>query len=152
MPKPAYTIKPCKHPTYRFVVRSKDKGRWVRKFFETHGEAKTYVEIKTVELMNQGREAVEFPSWLRVMAQQAHEQLEPFGKTIADAVAYFLPHLKAHGFSTSVPPFLMRADQRPRCGVESRALRASGAQLSPNSSDHWAQSRSTLLREQHLSN
>jgi hypothetical protein len=22
MPKPAYTIKPCKHPKYKFVVRS----------------------------------------------------------------------------------------------------------------------------------
>ena len=46
----------------------------------------------------------------------------------------------------------MRADQRPRCGVESNAWRASGAQLNSNSSDHWAQSRRTLLREQHLSN
>jgi hypothetical protein len=65
----------------------------VRKYCLTLGEAKTYAEIKTVELMNHGGEAVEFPSWLRVMAQQDHEQLEAFGKTIADAVAY--PSTKA---------------------------------------------------------
>jgi integrase len=101
--KPAYTIKPCKHPVYNFVVRSKGPdGRWVRKFFETHGEAKTYTELKTIELMNKGRESVEFPAWLRVMAQQAHEQLQVYGKTIADAVAFYLPHIKAQATNRPV--------------------------------------------------
>jgi integrase len=99
MPKPAYTIKPYKHPTLKYVVRSKQNGKWVRKFFETQVQAKTYAEQKTIELMNGGREAVEFPTWLRVMAHQAQEQLQPFEKTIADAVAFYLPHLKAQATS-----------------------------------------------------
>jgi integrase len=103
VPKPAYTIKPCKHTRYKFVVRSKDSdGGWVRKFFESRGEAKTYADLKTIELMNQGREGLEFPSSLRVMAQQAHDQLSPYGKTIADAVAFFLPHVKAQATSRPV--------------------------------------------------
>ncbi len=101
MAKPAFTIKPYKHPRYKFIVRSKDRttGGWLRKYCETLGEAKTYAEMKSVELLNGGFEAVEFPTWLRVMAQQAHQQLEPYGKTIADAVAFFLPHVKAQATS-----------------------------------------------------
>jgi len=103
MPKPAFTIKPCKYPGYKFVVRSKGPdGRWVRKFFQSHGEAKTYADQKTIEMMNQGRESVEFPAWLRVMALRAHDQLSPFGKTIADAVEFFLPHVKAQAVSRPV--------------------------------------------------
>ncbi len=97
--KPAFTIKPYKHPRLKYVVRSKQNGSWVRKYFTSQAEAKTYADQKTVELMNGGREAVEFPTWLRVMAQQAQKQLEPFGKTIADAVSFYLPHLKAQATS-----------------------------------------------------
>ena len=67
--KAPYTIKPYKHPKFKFVVRSKTNGRWVRKYCETLGEAKTYADQKTIELMNQGRDSVEFPTWPRVMAQ-----------------------------------------------------------------------------------
>jgi hypothetical protein len=101
MSKAAYTILPYKHPRLKFVVRSKIEGRWVRKFFETKAEAKTYVTEKEIELLNGGREAAIFPTWLRVMAQKAQEELKPFGKTIDDAVAFYLPHIKAQ--STSRP-------------------------------------------------
>jgi hypothetical protein len=101
--KLAFTIKPCKYPGYKFVVRSKGPdGRWVRKFFQSHGEAKTYANQKTIEQMNQGRESVDFPAWLRVMAQQAHDQLNAYGKTIADAVAFYLPHVKAQATSRPI--------------------------------------------------
>jgi integrase len=101
MAKAAYTILPYKHPRLKFVVRSKIEGRWVRRFFETKAEAKTYVTEKEIELLNGGREAAVFPTWLRVMAQRAHEELKPFGKTIDDAVAFYLPHIEAQ--STSRP-------------------------------------------------
>lgn len=74
----------------------------MRKYCETLGEAKTYANQKTIELMNQGRDSVEFPTWLRVMAQHARDLLSPFGKTIADAVEYFLPHVKARAISRPV--------------------------------------------------
>ncbi len=32
--KPAYTIKPYKHPRLKYVVRSKKDGTWVRKYFD----------------------------------------------------------------------------------------------------------------------
>ena len=91
--KEEFRIKPYKHPRLKFAVRSKVNGKWVRKNFETKGEAQTYRDQKETELKNQGREAVEFPSWLRVMAQKANERLAPHGKTIDEAVSFYLDHL-----------------------------------------------------------
>src|SRR5262249_13967561 len=47
------------------------------------------------ELLNQGKEGATFPSSLRVMAQHGTEKLRPFGKTITDAVDFYLGHLEA---------------------------------------------------------
>jgi hypothetical protein len=71
--KTAKSIKPYKHPWLKFVVRSKLSGKWERKFFRTKAEAQTYVRLKEVELLNQGREGATFPSSLRVMAQQGRK-------------------------------------------------------------------------------
>jgi integrase len=95
MPKPAFSIKPYKHLRLKFVVRSKISGKWKRKFFHTKSEAKTHVQLKEIELLNQGREGAIFPTSLRVMAQREAERLDPFGKTISDAVDFYLKHLEA---------------------------------------------------------
>jgi integrase len=91
--KEEFRIKPYKHPRLKFVVRSKVNGKWVRRYFATKGEAQTYRQMKETELKNQGREAVEFPSWLRVMAQKANARLVPHGKMIDEAVSFYLEHL-----------------------------------------------------------
>src|SRR5438552_10912694 len=95
MRKPAFRIKPYKHPWLKFVVRSRLSGKWERKFFRTKAEAQTYVRLKEVELLNQGREGGTFPSSLRVMAQHGEEKLRPYGKTISDAVDFYLNYLEA---------------------------------------------------------
>jgi hypothetical protein len=100
--KPAYRIKKYKHPRLKYVVRSKISGKWERKFFETKAEAQTYVEQKEIELLNQGREGVQFPSWLRIQAQQGHERLQSHGKTISDAVEFYVKHLEATQRSAKV--------------------------------------------------
>jgi integrase len=102
MPKPAYRIKKYKHSRLKYVVRSKITGKWERKFFGTKAEAETYVEQKEIELLNQGREGVQFPSWLRIQAQQAQDRLQPFGKTIADAVEFYVKHIEATQRSVKV--------------------------------------------------
>jgi integrase len=102
MPKPAYRIKKYKHPRLKYVVRSKITGRWERKFFETKAEAETYVQQKEIELLNQGREGVQFHSWLRIQAQQAQDRLQPHGKTISDAVDFYVKHLEATQRSVKV--------------------------------------------------
>jgi hypothetical protein len=102
MAKTAYRIKKYKHPHLKYVVRSKISGKWERKFFETKAEAETYVEQKEIELLNQGKEGVQFPSWLRIQAQQAQQQLQPHGKSILDAVDFYVRHLEATHRSAKV--------------------------------------------------
>jgi integrase len=101
MKKP-FRIKPYKHPFLKFVVRDKLTGTWRRKFFRTQREAKTFCELKEIELHNQGREGVMFPAEIRVAAIRAHKQLEPYGKTIDDAVAHYLEHLRTERGSVPV--------------------------------------------------
>src|SRR4029077_17472245 len=102
MAKPAYRIKKYKHPRLKYVVRSKISGKWERKFFQTKVEAETYVQRKEIELLNQGREGVQFPSWLRIQAQQGQERLQPHGKTISDAVDFYVQHLETTRRSAKV--------------------------------------------------
>jgi integrase len=94
MKKP-FRIKTCKHPMYKFVVRDKLTGKWRRKFFKTEREAKTYVALKEVELLNEGRNGVMFSPELRAMAQHGADKLKPFGKNISDAVDFYVRHLEA---------------------------------------------------------
>jgi hypothetical protein len=95
MAKPPFRIKPYKHPRLKFVVRSNISGKWERRFFRTKTEAQTYVRLKEVELLNQGKEGATFSSSLRVMAQHGADKLRPLGKTISDAVDFYLDHLEA---------------------------------------------------------
>jgi integrase len=79
----------------KFVVNYREAGKRKRRFFEAKEPANTFAALKNIELHRGGVEHAEFPTALRVMAQNAVEQLTPFGKTIADAVQYYLAHLKA---------------------------------------------------------
>ena len=82
-------------PTLRYVVNFKKEGRRSRRFFVTKREAETFIDQKKVEMLNGGNEAAQFPTALRVMRGEAAQLLTPYGKTILDAVNFYLPHLKA---------------------------------------------------------
>src|ERR1035441_10625066 len=93
--KSSYRIKPYAHDRLKWVVRGKENGKWVRKFFEKKTEAETFAQIKNTELSNQGMEGASFPTRLRVMAQREQERLQPYSKTLTDAVDFYLKHLEA---------------------------------------------------------
>src|SRR5438874_12691978 len=88
-----YRVKPYKHPRLKWVVRAKLAGRWVRKYFQTKAEAETYRDQRNIEVANQGVEAIEFSSELRVMAQRCAMLLKPHGKSIEDATRFYLDRL-----------------------------------------------------------
>src|ERR1700730_3791375 len=92
--KNGFRVKVYKHDRYKFVVRGKGAGKWERRYFVTKGEATTYAQQQNTRLLNEGRDGIEFPSWLRLSAQRAHESLVPLGKTIEDAVTFYLSHLE----------------------------------------------------------
>src|SRR5262249_19350147 len=89
-------------PHLKFVVNYREAGKRKRQFFETETGAKTFAEAKNIELKNKGREGAEFPTALRVMAQECAKALSEFKKagsdsplTIKDATDYLIAHLKA---------------------------------------------------------
>jgi integrase len=83
-------------PHLKFVVNYRESGKRKRSFFEAEAQAKTFAAFKNAELNRNGAEHAEFPTWLRIMAQNAVEKLKPFeGKTITDAIDFFVRHLVA---------------------------------------------------------
>jgi integrase len=82
-------------PHFKFVVNYREAGKRKRKFFEAEGTAKSFASFKNAERHRNGIEHAEFPTAIRVMAQEAIEQLQPFRKTIADAVQHYVAYLKA---------------------------------------------------------
>jgi integrase len=83
------------------VVNYRESGKRKRKFFETKEQGSAFAAFKNSELKRNGIEHAEFPTALRVMAQNAVEALKPFGKTITDAVGHYVAHLKASEKSCS---------------------------------------------------
>ena len=92
--KTGFRVKAYAHPKLKFVVRGKVAGKWQRRYFETRGEANTYAQQQNTRLLNEGRNGIEFPEWLRLSAQRAYESLVPFKKTLEDAVAHYVAHLE----------------------------------------------------------
>jgi integrase len=88
-------------PHFKFVVNYRETGKRKRKFFEAKEPASAFAAFKNAELNRNGAEHAEFPTSLRVMAQNAIEQLKPFGKTITDAVQHYVAHLRAREKSCS---------------------------------------------------
>jgi integrase len=82
-------------PNLKFVVNYREAGKRKRSFFETREQAESFAAFKNAELKRNGIEHAEFPTALRILAQNAAEQLKPFGKTINDAVQYYVAYLKA---------------------------------------------------------
>ena len=70
------------------------KGR-NRQFFKDKTEAETVLQQKLVEQENQGRAGLSFSERQRAEYLECAEKLQPFGKTIRDAVEFYLPHLRA---------------------------------------------------------
>ena len=89
------------HPNLKFVVGYREANRRRRKFFETKEQAKSFADFKNKEREQNGIEHAEFPASWRVMAYEAMEALQPFGKNIRDAVTHYLAYLRATARSCS---------------------------------------------------
>src|SRR5215831_1960887 len=65
----------------RFVVNYKRNGKRARSFFESKKVAQTFAQLKNNELL--------------IGETEGAKQLAAYGKTIADAIAFYMPHLQA---------------------------------------------------------
>lgn len=82
-------------PQLKFVVGYHEAGKRKRKFFESKEQAQSFAAFKNAELKRHGIAHADFPERLRIMAQNAVERLQPFKKTIDDAVEHYVAHLEA---------------------------------------------------------
>jgi integrase len=118
-------------PHLKFVVGYREAGKRKRRFFEAKEQAGAFAAFKNAELNRNGVEGAEFPTSLRVMAQNAVEQLKPFSKTIADAVHHYVAYLKTSEKSctaTQLVGELLKAKEAD--GVSERHLRNIRSRLS----------------------
>ena len=77
-----------------FFVDACIRGKRERKFFKTEKEARQYAHVRNTQAEQQGLEALNFPSWLRVMAQKCAQDLQPFNRSIEDATKHYIEMLK----------------------------------------------------------
>jgi integrase len=82
-------------PHIKFVVNYREAGKRKRKFFEAKESASTFAAFKDAELKRNGVEHAEFPTSLRIMAQECKDKLSAYGKTLKDATDFFVRHLAA---------------------------------------------------------
>src|SRR5207249_7819033 len=79
-----YRVRPYhdkERPQLKFVVNYRKNGKRARSFFESEKIAKTFAQLKNNE---------------RLIGETAGaKELAAFGKTIADAIEFYLPHLQA---------------------------------------------------------
>ena len=99
-----YNVCPCSEGggRYKFVVRGRLNGRYVRKYFATKHEAATWTQIKNIEVKNQGKEHAEFPTALRMQTEAAMRLLAPHDVSLLDAIKIALPILETRAKSIPV--------------------------------------------------
>ncbi len=91
---------------WQVTVPNHANGGRTRRTFLNKGEAETFFQLSQVQLQNHGTAAMTIPDALRVMAMDGERQLAPFGKSIRDAVGFYLAHLKAVAGSKPVTDVL----------------------------------------------
>jgi integrase len=64
-----------------------------RQFFKDKADAETVLQQKLIEQENYGTAGLSFNDRQRAEYLECAEKLQPFGKTIRDAVDFYLPHL-----------------------------------------------------------
>jgi integrase len=83
------------HPRYRFAIGGlRVNGKRKRVFFETLAQAEEELRNLQIKAKRQGEAGLDLPDVLRAMAVECADKLKPFGKTIADATAFYLCQLE----------------------------------------------------------
>lgn len=107
--KSSVTIRPIKHPRYKFRVSFKQGGDYEQKYFKSKAEAKNFAEAKNAELQNVGvAERGVTPEEFRALldARKIAESLKADHVTVKftflDAVKFYAEHLRQTKASVTV--------------------------------------------------
>ena len=85
------------------MLDARRNGAGRREYFLNVATAKARADALAIERENHGVAALNFPESDRVMATECRELLRPHGKTIRDAAAHYLAHLKAENVKSYSP-------------------------------------------------
>ena len=86
-----------------WYINGYPQGKRLQFWFKTEKEAKTSANERNAEITATGTQD-QLPFTLRIAALEGAKELERFGKTLADAVSFYLNHLKKTSASISVMP------------------------------------------------
>jgi hypothetical protein len=93
--KRGFRVKPVKNGRYKFVVFRYRNGKMAdSQFFHGLNPANEHARRQNIQLRNEGAQAGNLDLALRAMALEGQEALAPYGKTIRDAVSFYLEHLE----------------------------------------------------------
>ena len=87
---------------YWQVTAPKLGGGRNRRTFKGRKEAETYYDLAKIQIQNFGTAAMSISDALRSEAVKCSQELEPFGKTIADGTRFYVDHLKEISRSQTV--------------------------------------------------
>jgi len=129
-----------------------------RRFFKEKPEAETFLEQKLIETENYGTAGTSFNERQRAEYLECAEKLKGFGKTIRDAVGFYLPYLQAANRSCIAAELVAEllesksadgaserylGDLRSRLGQFAADFDGKPiAEITPTEVDQWLRSRS----------
>lgn len=109
-------------PSWKVEGRSPD-GAKVRRFFKTKAEAETFAADANTEVRATGWQAMGLSDEARVEAAKCLESLAPTGRTLTEAVAFYLKHLAETERSVSVKEAVAELLERKRAeGMSNRHI------------------------------
>ncbi|MBT5707042.1 MAG: tyrosine-type recombinase/integrase, partial [Verrucomicrobia bacterium] len=136
-----------------WLVTYRVDGQRIRLSFPTQAAAKAKRDLLKIDFENLGTRASAIPDALRLEAVRCSGKLKPYGRTLTDAVDFFVSHLEATDRSSTIPDVVIeyietkRAsgkakrhvdDLRSKLGRLAKAFPESMAsEVSAKQIDHW---------------
>ncbi|MEJ6602228.1 MAG: tyrosine-type recombinase/integrase [Opitutaceae bacterium] len=100
------------------------EGKRVRKFFPSEAKANIYMRKKVAQMEREGTAGMAIPTELRVEAVKCAVMLEPYGKTLTDAVEAYVARLKAVQKSCTVSEMVVEMLKgKKQDGIKGRTLK-----------------------------
>lgn len=107
-----YNSKTKQHLKWVVTGGRNESGKPSRKFFRTRGEAEVYLLQMRTDATNLGLRAASIPDGLKIEALKAAQRLSPLGRSLTNAVDYYIDHLeqteKSETVANLIEPFLER--------------------------------------------
>jgi integrase len=87
------SVKEYESETYPYVIETRVNGKRQRHFFKTKTAANQELSRIKTKIQREGEDALAIPDLLRITALEGQKKLSQYGKTVDDAIVFYLKHL-----------------------------------------------------------